>query len=1041
MADITPPPLDSATPDGLRTEWQQDRWLYKAALKFVMEFGEEGIKTLVPGGDLLVRLVKSTLDFSDAADEATFEARMSELVLIGSKTRDDIKGVAALAELMRCRQDEILARLDRMSPPLNAPELDELAAQTALRAHFEALALWRKTITVWCETAISTSHGDASTDQILATLRLGRGMILEGEPGVGKTVLSHNLASRLSCEGIPFVEVEAKYFAGDLELMIDRFLRSIGSPGQDSLFKSCHAKGLRVILLIDGMNECPREHLRKLGQEIDFLVNTRRGVPLLSSQISCDTILTTLEVYELSIPSIDEKRSIASSHGRLSREADGLLTLARTGLEASIVGKIATQAPEPKSRAELFSRYVNERLGEDAIGIDARDVLRCLASAIHERLALVAPRAELQRMVLSRSRPGDIQARIASSGLLTESFESISFSHELWRDFFAGEALALVQSDPRAFAAELSREVNAELAPFALGFATELQARNAVAGLGTASLLDCILGRSGPAAAGAARVRCERALTHLESVIATFDIDWSPRSGDWRGCFLVPDDTAPFDLPALRAVGYQLARSKSGILRMLEIIERVDQHIEVLRRQRRMAGSTLPRSVSFAQVYLGFAAPAPLQALLNFVDNIQLPAKLSRLPLADYTLQEEVCVEVMNLLQNNGLTLGQYYFVIRLSNVSRWGGIDFARGAPSDIDHEILSLVKRLWSEAPYHLQIELLEAFKGVIFRRRGDNEMRRVAQDFCEKILSSTDNPFLNVEVWEILDDLKDRGNEIDLERVELKILEILSSEPSPDVYRAAYQAWIQQMDGPYQRAYGDAIYSLPRKQRGRLEELAFMSLQEPALFDLILVEQAVAKPRPEFEPVFRRLAVPPVKAVFRQDATRAFLLAAVGLRRLDAEVPIADAPAKEVAAWWALAEIFCEMFSFGAPNQGRIHQAWSRLCEPLIDDAIEPIGDILSASAVDRESGVLQVSAIREYTAELRRIAQHHLSKYEDTGEKQEWQRNGCLQTAITLIGAYGEKEDLELLRRFVDHSSCARAAIEAIKALQMKPPRKT
>ena len=146
---------------------------------------------------------------------------------------------------------------------------------------------------------------------------------------------------------------------------------------------------------------------------------------------------------------------------------------------------------------------------------------------------------------------------------------------------------------------------------------------------------------------------------------------------------------------------------------------------------------------------------------------------------------------------------------------------------------------------------------------------------------------------------------------------------------------------MDGPYQRAYGEVIYSLSEEQRGRLEELAFMSLEEPVLLDIILVERAAARPRPEFEPVFRRLARPPLKAFWPEDATRAFLLAAIGLSRLDAEIPVADAQTGAVAAWWALAEIFCQTFSLGAPNEERIRQAWSRLCGLLIDDALDQSG----------------------------------------------------------------------------------------------------
>ena len=153
----------------------------------------------------------------------------------------------------------------------------------------------------------------------------------------------------------------------------------------------------------------------------------------------------------------------------------------------------------------------------------------------------------------------------------------------------------------------------------------------------------------------AARGRCERALTHLSAVVPTFDIDWSP-SENWHGRLVIADDIAPFDPPALEAVGFELSRSKTGLARLLGIIEKVDQHLEGLRRQHRAAGAALPASVSFAQIYLGFATPAPFRALLTFAENMRLPTKLSQLPLADYLPEEEFFAEIISLTQEPELT-------------------------------------------------------------------------------------------------------------------------------------------------------------------------------------------------------------------------------------------------------------------------------------------------------------------------------------------------------------------------------------------------
>ena len=135
---MTLPVKRSDPPQGssvLAAEWQRDRGLYKAAFKFALDVGEEGIKALVPGGGVLVKIAKGMLDIADAAGDAAPDEQIERLLAIGTKSEEQISAIAVLGQLLLLRQDEIIQRLDARAPAPAKPELDDLARRTALVAY------------------------------------------------------------------------------------------------------------------------------------------------------------------------------------------------------------------------------------------------------------------------------------------------------------------------------------------------------------------------------------------------------------------------------------------------------------------------------------------------------------------------------------------------------------------------------------------------------------------------------------------------------------------------------------------------------------------------------------------------------------------------------------------------------------------------------------------------------------------------------------------------------------------------------------------
>jgi hypothetical protein len=113
-----------------------------------------------------------------------------------------------------------------------------------------------------------------------------------------------------------------------------------------------------------------------------------------------------------------------------------------------------------------------------------------------------------------------------------------------------------------------------------------------------------------------------------------------------------------------------------------------------------MADSRLPWSVAFAQLYLGFATPAPFRAMIHFTENLRLPSQVSSLPLSDYLPPMDVVETAIKLLKRDALSFGQYYFLLKIVNLVERTR-DLARNVQHDLALTLIRLMRQLWKKLP----------------------------------------------------------------------------------------------------------------------------------------------------------------------------------------------------------------------------------------------------------------------------------------------------------------------------------------------------
>jgi hypothetical protein len=133
--DLVPtrPPALALSARARDEDWIGDRRVYLTALKIAKEVGGAFLGPLFSGGVTLLEAI------ADAADDAELEANFEELRDLSTRGDQKLQALAALAQLILLKQDEIARRLDQKGPPAAQP-IDEIAKATALVAYNAEIA-------------------------------------------------------------------------------------------------------------------------------------------------------------------------------------------------------------------------------------------------------------------------------------------------------------------------------------------------------------------------------------------------------------------------------------------------------------------------------------------------------------------------------------------------------------------------------------------------------------------------------------------------------------------------------------------------------------------------------------------------------------------------------------------------------------------------------------------------------------------------------------------------------------------------------------
>lgn len=273
---------------------------------------------------------------------------------------------------------------------------------------------------------------------------------------------------------VPILVDPKGYDGGKFSRLLQQATSPFAEIAVGNLIEDIAACGLRPVLVIDAMNECPEAFRPTLLAKLQAFVLLRGARVVMSDQtrteLPPEIRSTSISVQ---LPEGDEKVGIFSYYAG-EPASEGLAHISRNftnAFDLKIAGKSHARGNHPDSRWELYSRYVRDTL--EGAYIVASAFLRAIAGEMMESLTMAITRDRFEKLAEAfyqqEQAPLAAVEQLLRSRLVLPGDEYIFFEHELLLDFFKTQYLTRKTEAAEDLALDLSRPRNAHLLELALG--------------------------------------------------------------------------------------------------------------------------------------------------------------------------------------------------------------------------------------------------------------------------------------------------------------------------------------------------------------------------------------------------------------------------------------------------------------------------------------------------------------------------------------------------------------------------------------------
>jgi hypothetical protein len=879
-----------------------------------------------------------------------------------------------------------------------------------------------------------------SSETVIERSLSASNVILIGPSGCGKTLISYKLAVAALARGCVPMVLPAKDFEGNLRNVANREATLLGAHSAQAILSAARRLDRQLLLVVDGYNECTPAERQRLTRSIAAAVRRYNAHVVLSSQsaIERDDLLPA-RVYAVQQPDKKAKLTIAEQAGGVRGDVlEPLLDTVGSGLEAKMVGQLGPQLPIGTSRYGLFDAYVRERLGSAAS--DGIRALSRIAGMMKDRVSFGLSVRELDRMSDREGVSGALLQTLRAANILQTRGDRVSFSHEMFLNVFAAEAIVRrANGDAEAVVAALRLPQHLDVRPLVLGAIDDHTLRRQVLlrQSDARTMRACLAGQCGRDAQLWANQRIEEALGRLDGEIekVSFEIEKEkaflgvrPASGtvrDWSA-----EDCAVLDaLPSELMNGRRL----DDVLRLIGKMDRrlVEEH-------RRLRGEAEQQKVALRSGL--YPACYVSRGWENFgLARICVPVQSGQL-YSEPAIAPET--NLLGRLASDSLSPGQVGFLIGLYRYSDHNGPSIAGILPS--------LLSRYWPYAAYHLRLELLEA---AAFGGHSMTDDERLTLIAAIEALPPVQNIMLSTAVVDALKMLGalDDGQEEYIETVKKMIAEAMADQGNPLMWDVAVGLWNGQFDHPYDGAYWEGWNELSPADRKTLLTMAAQSVEIEPMFVPSMIAELASYSDPAVGTLIARWAgLPPTHQVIMGDAIRDFEMAHAALARLRCPPPdrAPEIPSAAAGALLACGDIFYWLNRDDLPLSERKLKCaapLSVLSRHELGVAAAVLGeffrsDMMFAESAKRLPGSEPVitsfgHVFPDQVAAIYRAALENPAI--QTGYFDFFRIEAVIEKALSVLGHFGNANDIRLLRPWLVHPDFGQSAIQAIKEIEEAP----
>lgn len=285
--------------------------------------------------------------------------------------------------------------------------------------------------------------------------------VVIGSSGCGKSLMARAWAISLcDKEMLPLI-LEAKYFEGGLEKLIEKEISTYGFSSALSFVDACLTLQKKILLVLDGFNECSAEAGELLISEVKEL-SSRYKIPYIITTQKLTKSLEALEpmLIKVSKPDLAQKMAIAAKYSGSVNKLEPILRMVSTSMEARMVGEIGEFGVDNISRYSLFELFVRKKLKEEEV--EGIHLLSSMARKMSQVISFSLSLRQVDAIIRNEKITNRIMEVCISAGILEKDFTQISFSHEMLMDFFIADSVTRFNEDSESIIKEFNAPKNDE---------------------------------------------------------------------------------------------------------------------------------------------------------------------------------------------------------------------------------------------------------------------------------------------------------------------------------------------------------------------------------------------------------------------------------------------------------------------------------------------------------------------------------------------------------------------------------------------------